>query len=250
VAESIPFDRIADRYDETRGGLPRGRAVADVIGPHLRGERLLEIGVGTGVVAAAFAQLARPVVGVDLSPAMLGRAHERLGAVVARADAMHLPIAGTSVDSVYAVWVLHLVGDPAAVVTEAGRVLRPGGRLVAVGGHPEYTDDDVATYWAALEPLRRRDTKDDMRGWAPAAGFSLIGEDRVESRYEMSPTQFADQLERRTWSILWNLDDATWTEVVQPVIDGVRKLPEPDRPRLRSEYHHVLVFERAAESPG
>ena len=164
MTESIPFDRIADRYDETRGGLPRGRAVADVLGRHLadRG-RVLEVGVGTGVVATALADHAQSVVGVDLSPAMLTRAHERLGSVVALADATVLPIADTSVDSVVAVWVLHLVGDPAVVVAEARRVLRPGGHFVAVGGHPEYADDDAAPYWAGLEPLRRRDTKDDMR---------------------------------------------------------------------------------------
>jgi SAM-dependent methyltransferase len=250
VAESIPFDRIADRYDETRGGLTRGRAVADVIGPYLIGDQLLEVGVGTGAVATALTEQGRSVVGIDLSAPMIARARERLGPVVARADATTLPLADNSVDSVYAVWVLHLVGDPAAVVAEVTRVLRPGGRFVAVGGHPEYADDDVAAFWAALEPLRRRDTNDDMRAWAAAAGYALVGEDRVESRYEMSPAQFADQLERRTWSILWNLDDGTWAEVVQPVIDGVRKLPGPERPRVRSEYHHVLAFERPAESPG
>jgi len=70
----------------------------------------------------------------------------------------------------------------------------------------------------------------------------VVGEDRVESRYEMSPAQVADQLERRTWSILWEIDDATWAEVVQPVIDGARSLPDPDRPRRRVEYHDVLAL--------
>ena len=64
-----------------------------------------------------------------------------------------------------------------------------------------------------------------------------------------SPAQFADLLERRTWSILWNVDDTTWARLVQPAIDGARALPDPDRPR-RSEYHDVSAFERPAESPG
>ena len=76
--ESISFDRIADRYDATRGGLERGKAVADAIAPHLTdSQRVLEVGIGTGAVAVAMADMGRDVVGIDISPEMLHRAHSR-----------------------------------------------------------------------------------------------------------------------------------------------------------------------------
>ena len=55
----VTFDRVADSYDETRGGLERGREGAAVLaGPLPAGGPLLEIGVGTGLVAAGLAELA------------------------------------------------------------------------------------------------------------------------------------------------------------------------------------------------
>ena len=57
---SIPFDRVAGTYDQTRGGLDRGRRLAAILAELLpeRG-RLLEVGVGTGAVAAG--EPGRPV---------------------------------------------------------------------------------------------------------------------------------------------------------------------------------------------
>src|SRR4029077_20612649 len=101
---SISFDRIADRYDETRGGERRGQHVAGQIDPYLGdGDRILEVGVGTGVVAASLRALGRNVVGIDISAEMLSRAHARLGSRIARADAHHLPIPRSTVDAVYLV---------------------------------------------------------------------------------------------------------------------------------------------------
>ena len=76
---SLSFDRIADRYDESRGGTARGERVAADLVPWLAPGRVLEVGVGTGIVAAALAARGLPVYGVDLSQAMLRRAVDRVG---------------------------------------------------------------------------------------------------------------------------------------------------------------------------
>jgi ubiquinone/menaquinone biosynthesis C-methylase UbiE len=50
------FDRVASRYDEARGGEQRGSAIAEELEPHLPANTdapILEVGVGTEVVAAA-----------------------------------------------------------------------------------------------------------------------------------------------------------------------------------------------------
>ncbi|HEY6596686.1 MAG TPA: methyltransferase domain-containing protein, partial [Asanoa sp.] len=75
MTESLPFDRVADRYDATRGGEERGRALADAVQPWLAPGRTLEVGVGTGLVAAELRARGFDVYGVDLAPAMVARAY-------------------------------------------------------------------------------------------------------------------------------------------------------------------------------
>ena len=89
---SLSFEPIADRYDATRGGEQRGQRTAANLAPLLDpAAPVLEVGIGTGIVALALRQLGFTVVGVDLSPAMAQRARRRLGPVVAVADAAQLP---------------------------------------------------------------------------------------------------------------------------------------------------------------
>src|SRR5579872_1649870 len=70
------FDDIAADYDATRGGEPRGDQYAADLDARLpRGDGpILEIGVGTGVVALGLRRRGRPVIGLDISAPMLARA--------------------------------------------------------------------------------------------------------------------------------------------------------------------------------
>jgi ubiquinone/menaquinone biosynthesis C-methylase UbiE len=247
VKQSISFDRIADRYDETRGGEQRGQAIAAEIEPHLgAARRILEVGVGTGVVSKAFDALGRTVVGVDISAEMLTRAHSRLGSRVARADGHTLPVPSATVDAAYLVWVLHLVADPPSVIAECARVLRGGGALVAVAGrvHADYAD--MTAHNDALDTLRndRPDTAEAVAEWATAAGLHTIAHRELNESHEATPAQFADVLERRVFSFLWDVDDQTWSDVVQPAIDGLRALPDPTRPRPVVQHRDLLAFEK------
>src|SRR5438128_1895356 len=103
--------------------MPRGRDFASTIAPLLpTAEVTLELGVGTGIISAALGERGHHVVGFDLSAPMLGRAHTRLGARVARADVHMLPVRQAAVDAAVTVWVLHLVGKQPTVVGEIARV--------------------------------------------------------------------------------------------------------------------------------
>jgi ubiquinone/menaquinone biosynthesis C-methylase UbiE len=245
--ESISFDRIADRYDETRGGEQRAQHVAAEIDPYLGdASRILEVGVGTGIVASALAQLGRLVVGVDISAEMLSRARARMGSRVARADAHFLPVPTASVDAAYLVWVLHLVAEPADVLADCARVLRASGRLVVLTGRPRTEAEDMGGYEAVLDGLRetRRDTGDAVSEWASTAGLDVVIRREMVDEHPASPAEYADVVEQRTFSFLWDLDDETWGNVVQPVIDGLRALPEPNRPRPVVHRRDLLVFEK------
>ncbi|GAA1556622.1 hypothetical protein GCM10009789_07440 [Kribbella sancticallisti] len=128
----IEYDETeAARYDETRGGTERAQAAAEAVHELLpKGGRVLELAVGTGIVAAELVALGNLVHGVDLSPAMLHHARIRLPGHVTAADATHLPIADRRCDAVVAVWLLHLVPDSDQILAEVARVLRPDGVFI------------------------------------------------------------------------------------------------------------------------
>lgn len=97
------------------------------------GERLLDIGAGAGRYAAAAVRYGVDVVGVDASEAMVDVARQRTAGLPVQfmhADAARLPFPTASFDVALAVTMLCFVADPFAVLCEAARVLRPGGRLV------------------------------------------------------------------------------------------------------------------------
>jgi SAM-dependent methyltransferase len=81
------FDRVAAIYDETRGGERRGDHLADDLAPGIVGPSVVELGVGTGVIARGLRRHGVEVVGFDLSEATMRAAVDRIGPNVAIADA-------------------------------------------------------------------------------------------------------------------------------------------------------------------
>jgi SAM-dependent methyltransferase len=246
---SLNFDRVADQYDESRGGTARGERIAADLVSWLAPGAVLEVGVGTGIVAAALRARGVPVHGVDLSAAMLRRAVDRLGRAVVRADALALPVASGSVDNVLFVAALHAIGDVPGAAAEAARVLRPGGRLVAVHGVPLRVpaDDDVARAFAPLVGLRdfRPDTVAALDEAAAAGSLEPVGTAWVAgASFADAPNAVADSIERRLWSYLWNVDEPTWEAVVAPVVTALRALPEPNRTRRYDLSSRLVVFAR------
>ena len=59
--------------------------------------------------------------------------------------------------------------------------------------------------------------------------------------FDESPAETARQLEVRSGSILWELDDETFERVVRPVIERILALPDPDTPLTRSVQPAPLV---------
>jgi phosphatidylethanolamine/phosphatidyl-N-methylethanolamine N-methyltransferase len=101
------------------------------------GGRILEIGVGTGLSLPHY-EAALDVIGIDLSPDMLGKAANRIeslrlcGRALLVMDASRLAFADGSFDAAAAMYVMTVVPDPAAVLAEIWRVLRPGGTAIVV----------------------------------------------------------------------------------------------------------------------
>lgn len=251
---SLSFERIAESYDETRGGEERGAAFASGIRPWLpRQGPILEVGVGTGTVALALQQDGLDVLGVDLSPAMLVRAAERLGPRVAVADAQRLPIETGTVTGAYATWVLHVVADPGAALAEVARVLRPGGAFVTVLSTPMQLVTDVDRLLRSMQARlrgKRADTPERIISLAAAAGLELTGRaDIANEVHGTVPTEVVERIHGRTYSVLWDLDDATWQAEVEPTIAALRSLPAPDRARVHRDRYPLLAFRRSTAGP-
>lgn len=123
------------------------------------GERVLEIGSGTGGETADLAAASGRtglVVGLDRDPGLLAEAVRRRpregpAALFVRADVLALPFVAGRFDACVADRVLHWLPDPAPAVAEMLRVLRPGGRAVLT--EPDWS---TLSFAPASDPLTGR----------------------------------------------------------------------------------------------
>ncbi len=172
-----PFDSLARQYDAWYDGKGRQAFAIELaaLRPLLPGlpEPWLEVGVGTG----RFAQALGIPLGVDPSEELLALARQR-GIEVLWGEGEELVFRAGSLGTVFLLTTWEFLSDPARVLAECRRVLRPGGRLVNA-----YLDRDGrwgASYVAkarAGHPLfshARFDGYGTVRRLTEAAGFVVI----------------------------------------------------------------------------
>ena len=110
-----------------------GQAVLDLLAPQ-KGERILDLGCGSGQLTSAIADAGAAVIGLDSSPEMLAEARANYPAIEFRlGDAANFAIE-TPVDAVFSNAVLHWVKNAAGAASCIARALKPGGRFVAEFG--------------------------------------------------------------------------------------------------------------------
>jgi phosphatidylethanolamine/phosphatidyl-N-methylethanolamine N-methyltransferase len=136
--ESRVYSDFARFYDLVfgRAFLDREHAVVESL--NLRpGNRVLEVGVGTGISLGAYPPYVH-VVGIDPSQDMLAQASAKArenewGHIELRqGDALHLDFPDDSFDDVTSFHVMTVVPDPVRMMSEMVRVCKPGGRIVIV----------------------------------------------------------------------------------------------------------------------
>ncbi len=155
------FDRIAPVYDTWANG-QHARVAArlvDLANP-AKDEQVLDVGTGTGLVAHLVAPRVKPglVFGVDLSENMLSIARSRKSKnqhFVGMA-AEHLVFRPETFDLVTMGETLAYLADPATALTEAYRVLKPGGRIAVSCQRRSLNTRAQELFFQGLGPLARR----------------------------------------------------------------------------------------------
>ncbi len=134
---------------------------------------MIDIGTGTGRMIEVLGPRVEHAVGVDLSPDMLMVARSNLdkarlrNCLVRQGDMYQLPVPSASFDAAVIHQVLHFAESPGAVIGEAARVLRPGGKLIVADfeSHDlEFLREQHLHRWLGF-----RDQ--DVRGWCESAGL-------------------------------------------------------------------------------
>ncbi|UVD55415.1 metalloregulator ArsR/SmtB family transcription factor [Rhizobium sp. Pop5] len=186
------FSRNAAEWDELRR-LHAADEEVDAAVIRLLGNQpidsLLDLGTGTGRILELLSGLYRRAIGVDASRDMLSVARANLDksritkATVRHADILNLPFEGQDFDLVTIHQVLHFFDQPEIAISEAARMLRPGGRLVVIDLAPhalEYLRDEHAH-------VRLGFSHQAMSDWLRKAGLD------VEQVVDLHPGQQGGQ---------------------------------------------------------
>jgi phosphatidylethanolamine/phosphatidyl-N-methylethanolamine N-methyltransferase len=152
------YDVHAMFYDATFGRLVRRRIERAIHHMNIQpGDRVLDLGIGTGVSMNFYPRHAN-LVGVDLSGGMLREARKKIREqgldrfFVFQANALQLPFADSTFDHLFISHVISVVSDPVMLVREAQRVAKPGARIVIVN-HFQSTNRFIALVEKWLCPL-------------------------------------------------------------------------------------------------
>jgi ubiquinone/menaquinone biosynthesis C-methylase UbiE len=192
---SSNFDSIANVYDKS---LPAHvvehylRKRTRFVVKHCPRGQGLDVGCGTGALAARLAQEGYRMSGVDPSEGMLDVLRERSPAVNAvRASGTALPFADDGFDVVLTVAVMHHIADPrdvARTLAEMVRVARPGGRILVWDHNPRNP------YWKLLMARVPQDTgeerlipEEEVAGGLRAAGARILRSEQLGMVPDFTP---------------------------------------------------------------
>ena len=237
------WDRAAASYESLwQAQLACAQAELLTLAALRRGEQVLDVACGTGLVSFDAARAVGPeghVLGIDLSDLMVEAARGRAqaqgvqNAAFARMDAENLALADCGQDAVLCALGLMYMPEPERAVSEMQRVLRPGGRMVlAVWG------ERARCGWSALFPIVDAEVASEVcplffrlgQGNALARLCADAGFDNVESRRIAVPLDYA------------SADQACEAAFAGgPVAMAWSRFDAPTRARVRAKYVDAIT---------
>jgi len=193
VREFWDSDPCGNRYLPDLQGFDEHARERNVLEPHIpkfaqfaeaRGLKVLEVGVGMGADYVEWLKAGAHAVGVDLSPASLELARRRCQLAGYRPDlrvanAEHLPFPDNTFDVAYSYGVMHHSPDTAQCLSEACRVLKPGGwARIMLYHHPSITG---AMLWLRYGFLRGKSLRQAVYDHLESPGTKTFTQAEVRS---------------------------------------------------------------------
>jgi trans-aconitate methyltransferase len=238
----------ASLYDAKHGFVwEKAKAVAELLAAR-PGERILDLGCGTGALTADIAATGAEVLGVDRSAEMIEEARKKFPNLRFEVcDARNLPFAG-EFNAVFSNAALHWIPEAERVVEGVARALRPGGRFVAEFGGKGNVRKVVEALNAALTELGI--SPDGANPWyyPSVAEYSTLlekhGLEVREAALFERPTKLEDG--ERGFAIWITMFCATYLDRVPDANreDFLRAAEQAARPTLWKSDHWELDYRR------
>jgi ubiquinone/menaquinone biosynthesis C-methylase UbiE len=176
------FEQIAGTYGmlaEPGGGW---QVLAHALALGFEGRDVADLGAGEGHLTLLLSRFAKKVTAVDLSPKMLElimASAKDMGTVesvrVAEGDLEQLPLDDESVDAAFLSQALHHAARPAVAISEAARILRPGGTLVVLdllSHEQEWLREQWADQWLGFK-------EEQLQHWMDQAGLEPVCAEQI-----------------------------------------------------------------------
>jgi SAM-dependent methyltransferase len=192
---------------------------------------VVDLGAGTGQLAASLADRELDVIAVEPDPRMRARIQDpRVRTLEGSAE--HIPLPDASLDAVVVGQAWHWF-DLDLAVPEVARVLRPGGQLGLVWN----VRDEEVDWVAQLGDLIHRGHEQDMGSKSPWVGPPFLPIERADFRWqrEMSRSEILDLVASRSYVIKLSATER------QQLLDDVTRLLET-HPNLMSAEHVTLPY--------
>jgi ubiquinone/menaquinone biosynthesis C-methylase UbiE len=227
------------------------------------GDRVLDIGAGTGALTLQAAALGARVTSIDLSPAMVGRLTQRLApypeskALVM--DGRALTFEGSTFDAAFSILAITLFPDWGAGLDEAVRVVRPGGRVAIVHWASPYGSDIFGIFSRAFGklplPAELTDapqitalrTADELKAALEARECEVIDVERLDAPGPLpAPESFMDTLDPmyRAFPPYRSLDEHMRGELRILLAEEARRWIREDLPAGRTAKAHLATARR------
>jgi SAM-dependent methyltransferase len=230
AARAKSFGAVAAAYDAGRPTFPV-EALTWILGPG-RGLQVLDLGAGTGKLAAVAAALGHHVIAVDPSPEMLEVCRRQTGVDTMVGAAESIPLAHASVDAVIVGQAFHWF-EHARALPEMARVLRPNGVLGLLWNNPDTVVPWVRRIWQVMQGDGH-------------AGEHRGGSDRFEPLPTLEQSNLFAMIEQARFRHWHDLDRGALRQLAQSH-SRVAVLKESRREQVLEQVE--LIYEHTARPP-